>query len=131
MHFTELGINPTIINALTALGFTEPTEIQQKAIPLLLAGTKDLIGLAQTGTGKTAAFGVPLLHMLDLNDRTVQAIVLCPTRELCIQIERELKKYGAQIQGLSVLAVYGGADMGKQINLLKRGVHVVVGTPGR
>jgi ATP-dependent RNA helicase DeaD len=131
MHFNELGINPSITNALTALGFTEPTEIQQKAIPLLLAGTKDLIGLAQTGTGKTAAFGIPLLHMLDLNNRTVQAIVLCPTRELCIQIERELKKYGAQLPGLSVLAVYGGADMGKQINALKRGVHVVVGTPGR
>lgn len=131
MHFNELGINPLITNALTALGFTEPTEIQQKAIPTLLGGTKDLIGLAQTGTGKTAAFGIPLLHMLDLNNRTVQAIVLCPTRELCIQIERELKKYGAQLPGLAVLAVYGGADMGKQINALKRGVHVVVGTPGR
>jgi len=131
MHFTELGINPLIINALTALGFTEPTEIQQKAIPLLLAGTKDLIGLAQTGTGKTAAFGIPLLSMINTESRTVQAIVLCPTRELCIQIERELRKYGAQIPGLSVLAIYGGADMGKQINALKRGVHVVVGTPGR
>ncbi len=131
MHFNELGINPLIINALTALGFTEPTEIQQKAIPLLLAGTKDLIGLAQTGTGKTAAFGIPLLHMIDLNNRAVQAIVLCPTRELCIQIEREIRKYSTQIQGLSVLAVYGGADMGKQINTLSRGVHIVVGTPGR
>lgn len=131
MHFTELGINPTIINALTALGFTEPTEIQKKAIPLLLAGTKDLIGLAQTGTGKTAAFGIPLLHMINTADRNVQAIVLCPTRELCIQIERELRKYGSQTQGLSVLAVYGGADMGKQINALKRGVQIMVGTPGR
>ena len=131
MHFNELGINPLITNALTTLGFTEPTEIQQKAIPLLLAGTKDLIGLAQTGTGKTAAFGIPLLHMIDLNNRAVQAIVLCPTRELCIQIERELRKYSTQIQGLSILAVYGGADMGKQIHSLARGVHVVVGTPGR
>lgn len=131
MTFQEMGINPLITNALTALGFSEPTEIQQKAIPLLLAGTKDLIGLAQTGTGKTAAFGIPLLHNIDLNKRAVQAIVLCPTRELCIQIEREIRKYSAQIQGLSVLAVYGGADMGKQINALKRGVHIVVGTPGR
>lgn len=131
MQFNELGINPLITQALTALGFTEPTEIQKKSIPLLLAGTKDLIGLAQTGTGKTAAFGIPLLHMINISERKVQAIVLCPTRELCIQIERELRKYGAQMPGLAILAVYGGADMGKQISALNRGVHVVVGTPGR
>jgi ATP-dependent RNA helicase DeaD len=131
MHFNDLGINPAILNALTTLGFAEPTEIQIKTIPLLLNGTHDLIGLAQTGTGKTAAFGIPLLQMIDTTLNQVQAIVLCPTRELCIQIERELRKYGVQIPRLKITAIYGGSDIARQISALERGTHIIVGTPGR
>jgi ATP-dependent RNA helicase DeaD len=131
MHFNELGINPAIIEALGQLGFVQPTEIQEKTIPLLLQGTKDLIGLAQTGTGKTAAFGIPLLHMIDPAMRHVQAIVLCPTRELCVQIERELRKYSAQLPAIKITALYGGSDIAKQIHALTRGTHIIVGTPGR
>jgi len=131
MNFSELGINPDILKSIEAMGFTTPTPIQLKSIPVLLAGDRDYIGLAQTGTGKTAAFGLPLIQSVDLNNRKTQVFVLCPTRELCLQIGRELTKYAMFVKGLSIVSVYGGVDIRRQITQLKRGAHVVIGTPGR
>ena len=99
--FEELNLNSDIIKGIAELGFTEPTPIQQEAIPQLLEGGRDLIGLAKTGTGKTAAFGLPLLHLLDFESRTTQALILAPTRELCVQITRDLVSYGKFIEGFS------------------------------
>lgn len=129
--FAELGLNEKLVKAIDELGYKEPTPIQQQAIPVLLAGTKDLIGLAQTGTGKTAAFGLPLLQLIDDKQRFPQALVVCPTRELCMQIVNEInlfKKFSAII---NVVAVYGGASIISQIREIKRGVQIVVATPGR
>ncbi len=129
--FEGLGLHENLLQAVTALGYTQPTPIQEKAIPVLLSGTKDLVGLAQTGTGKTAAFGLPLLHLLKVEHRFPQALVVCPTRELCMQIVSELELFKKFMTGVQVLAVYGGTSIGMQIRDLKRGVQIVVATPGR
>jgi len=129
--FSELGLDEKLVKATDALGFVNPTPIQEKAIPVLLSGTKDLIGLAQTGTGKTAAFGLPLLHLVDAAKRYPQALVVCPTRELCLQIVNEIEQFKKFIPGMNVLAVYGGSSIGMQIRDLKRGIQIVVATPGR
>lgn len=132
MHnFSELGLKSELLEAVSALGFTEPTPIQVQAIPVLLSGTTDFVGLAQTGTGKTAAFGLPLLHLINPADRFVQALILAPTRELGLQIHSDLEKFAANLGQVHVVPVYGGAPIQKQINDIKRGVQVVVATPGR
>ena len=129
--FEGLGLHENLLQAVTALGYSQPTPIQEKAIPVLVSGTKDLVGLAQTGTGKTAAFGLPLLHLLKVEHRFPQALVVCPTRELCMQIVSELELFKKFMTGVQVLAVYGGTSIGMQIRDLKRGVQIVVATPGR
>lgn len=120
-----------MVQATDALGYTTPTPIQEKAIPILLSGQKDFVGLAQTGTGKTAAFALPLLHLLDAEKRYPQALVVCPTRELCLQIVNEIEQFKKFMPQMHVVAVYGGASIGLQIRDLRRGVQVVVATPGR
>jgi ATP-dependent RNA helicase DeaD len=129
--FEALGIDARLIQATDELGYVNPTAIQEQAIPILLSGTKDFIGLAQTGTGKTAAFGLPLLHIIDAAAKHPQALVVCPTRELCLQIVKEIELFKKYMTGVSVVAVYGGASIGLQIRDLKRGVQIVVATPGR
>lgn len=129
--FESLGLEEGILASIQQLGFTQPTPIQEKAIPVLLQGTKDFIGLAQTGTGKTAAFGLPLLHLIRKEDRFPQALVVCPTRELCLQIANDLNAFKPKKAHISVTAVYGGTSIGEQIRELKRGTHIVVATPGR
>lgn len=129
--FEGLGLDERLVQATDALGFKQPTPIQEKAIPVLLSGTKDLVGLAQTGTGKTAAFGLPLLQLVAENDRYPQALVVCPTRELCLQIVNEVELFKKFIPNMHVLAVYGGSSIGLQIKDLRRGVQIVVATPGR
>ncbi|MBC8035119.1 MAG: DEAD/DEAH box helicase [Chitinophagaceae bacterium] len=131
MTFEGLGIDPRLVQATDELGFVNPTQIQEKSIPVLLSGTKDFIGLAQTGTGKTAAFGIPLLQLIDSKERYPQALVVCPTRELCMQIVNEVELFKKFMPGIHVLAVYGGTSITMQIRDLKRGVHIVVATPGR
>lgn len=129
--FEGLGLDARLVQATDALGFKNPTPIQEKAIPVLLSGTKDLVGLAQTGTGKTAAFGLPLLHLIDAQKKHPQALVVCPTRELCMQIVSELELFKKFMAGVHVAAVYGGTSIGQQIRDLKRGAHIVAATPGR
>lgn len=129
--FGELGLQENILKAIDDLGFTQPTPIQEKAIPVLLSGTKDLIGLAQTGTGKTAAFGLPLLQLSDTSKKYPQALVVCPTRELCMQIVNELENFKKYVSGIHIVAVYGGASISMQIRDIRRGVQIVVATPGR
>jgi len=131
MTFEGLGLDARLVQATDALGFTTPTPIQEQAIPVLLSGTKDLVGLAQTGTGKTAAFGLPLLQLVDEQQKHPQALVVCPTRELCMQIVTEVELFKKFIPGMHVIAVYGGTSIGLQIRDLKRGVQIVVATPGR
>ncbi len=131
MTFEGLGIDERLIQATNELGYVNPTPIQEQAIPVLLSGTKDFIGLAQTGTGKTAAFGLPLLHIIDAAAKHPQALVVCPTRELCLQIVKEIELFKKYIKGVSVVAVYGGTSIGLQIRDLKKGVQIVVATPGR
>jgi ATP-dependent RNA helicase DeaD len=129
--FNETGLKPEIIAAITDMGFEKPTPIQAKSIPQLLSSDRDIIALAQTGTGKTAAFGLPAVHLTEVTDRSTQTIILCPTRELCLQIAKDLNKFAAKIKGLSVLAVYGGTSIDTQIRALRKGAQIVVGTPGR
>src|SRR5437764_4144156 len=129
--FNELGLNEEILKSVEELGYTQPTPIQEKAIPVLLSGTKDFVGLAQTGTGKTAAYGLPLLQLINVENRFPQALVVCPTRELCIQIVKEIELFKKHIKGVHVVAVYGGTSISLQIRDLKRGVQIVVATPGR
>ncbi|MDH7462901.1 DEAD/DEAH box helicase [Chitinophagaceae bacterium 26-R-25] len=131
MTFEELGIDERLVKATSALGFVNPTQIQEKAIPVLLSGTKDFIGLAQTGTGKTAAFGIPLLQVINAAEKHPQALVVCPTRELCMQIVNEIELFKKFMPGVHVVAVYGGTSISMQIRDLKRGVQIVVATPGR
>lgn len=128
--FNSLALNPSILSALVELGFESPSPIQAQSIPVLLAGS-DLIAQAQTGTGKTAAFGLPLLQRLDLRQHAPQAIILTPTRELAIQVAEALKSYARHLEGFRVLPIYGGQDFQLQLKGLKRGAQVVVGTPGR
>jgi ATP-dependent RNA helicase DeaD len=129
--FEALGIEEGLLQSIKALGFTEPTPIQEKAIPVLLQGTKDFIGLAQTGTGKTAAFGLPLLQLINKQDKFPQALIICPTRELCLQITNDLATFKKGVAHISVTAVYGGTSITLQIRDLKKGTQIVVATPGR
>ena len=129
--FQELGLNQDLLNAVADLGFTKPSEVQEKAIPTLLAEERDLVALAQTGTGKTAAFGFPMLQKINIDSRTTQGLILSPTRELCLQITNELKLYGKYCKGLNVVAIYGGASITEQARQVKRGAQIIVATPGR
>ncbi|REE79910.1 ATP-dependent RNA helicase DeaD [Lutibacter oceani] len=129
--FKELGLNKNIIKALTDLGYENPTEIQLKAIPQVLATDQDLKAFAQTGTGKTAAFSLPILEQIDLESKNTQAIILSPTRELALQIANNIEEFSKYTDGFRTAAVYGGANIEEQIRKLKKGVHIVVGTPGR
>lgn len=129
--FEGLGINNDILKGLSALGFAEPTPVQAQVIPLMLKKQIDLVSLAQTGTGKTAAFGVPLIQKTNPKSKKTQGLVLCPTRELCVQVSRDLEAFARHVEGLKVLAVYGGASIEPQIKALRRGVQVIVATPGR
>ena len=129
--FEALGLNEPLVHAIADLGFEIPTPIQEKAIPILLSGTTDFVGLAQTGTGKTAAFGMPLLQLIEVTQKHPQALIVCPTRELCLQICNDLMEYKKYLKGVAAEAVYGGASIVMQIRALKKGVHIVVATPGR
>ncbi len=131
MTFEETGLKPEILSAISEMGFEQPTPIQEKTIPHLLNNANDLVALAQTGTGKTAAFGLPVLNHLDTSSNQVQVLVLCPTRELCLQITRDLDSFSKNMKGQRNIAVYGGADIKKQISDLRAGGQIVVGTPGR
>ena len=129
--FEALGLNEQLVRAVTELGFETPTSIQEKAIPVLLSGTTDFMGLAQTGTGKTAAFGLPLLQLIDPSQRHPQALIVCPTRELCLQITNDIEAFKKHSRNIYTEAVYGGASIMMQMRNLKKGVHIVVATPGR
>lgn len=131
MLFSELGLSTDIQKGIGDLGFVNPTPIQEKVIPLLLEGKRDIIGLAQTGTGKTAAFGLPALGYINVSKNVPQLLVLSPTRELCLQITRDLENFSKYINGIHIVAVYGGAPIDKQLYELRRGAHIVVATPGR
>ena len=129
--FKELGLNEDLLHAITDLGFETPSDVQAKAIPILLEKDVDLVALAQTGTGKTAAFGFPMLQKIDIASRTTQGLILSPTRELCLQITNELKLYGKYCKGVNIVASYGGASISEQARDVKRGAQIVVATPGR
>jgi len=129
--FSESNLSPEILKAVGELGFESPTEIQKQTIPFISTDTRDLIALAQTGTGKTAAFSLPILDMIDASSRKIQLLVLCPTRELCLQITKDIKNYSKYINGLKTTAVYGGSSIMDQIRSLKEKPQIIVGTPGR
>ncbi|EKT4497949.1 DEAD/DEAH box helicase [Flavobacterium psychrophilum] len=129
--FEQLGLTESLLRAIIDLGFENPTEVQEKAIPMLLEKDIDLVALAQTGTGKTAAFGFPVIQKIDANNRNTQALILSPTRELCLQITNELKNYSKYEKGINVVAVYGGASITEQARDIKRGAQIIVATPGR
>ncbi len=129
--FEALGLNSALLNAVTDLGFETPSEVQEKSIPLLLEDEIDLVALAQTGTGKTAAFGFPLIQKIDSQSRTTQGLILSPTRELCLQITKEIQLYSKYVKGLNTVAIYGGASITDQARQIKRGAQIVVATPGR
>jgi len=129
--FEALGLQKSLIDAVSDLGFEKPSEVQEKAIPILLESETDLVALAQTGTGKTAAFGFPLIQKIDANSRTTQGLILSPTRELCLQITNEIKLYSKYEKNINVVAIYGGASITDQARQIKRGAQIVVATPGR
>lgn len=129
--FNMLGLRDEIVTAISELGFTTPTPIQEKAIPVFLERSSDLIALAQTGTGKTAAFGLPILSNLRTDDRFTQALIISPTRELCMQITNDLKNYSKHLNDVRIVAVYGGSSITEQIRAIRAGVHIIVATPGR
>ena len=129
--FEELGVSPEIRKAIEEMGYENPMPVQEEVIPYLLGENNDVVALAQIGTGKTAAFGLPLLQQIDVKNRVPQSLILCPTRELCLQIAGDLNDYSKYIDGLKVLPVYGGSSIDSQIRSLKRGVHIIVATPGR
>jgi ATP-dependent RNA helicase DeaD len=129
--FEQLGLNESLLLAIKDLGFENPSEVQEKAIPLLLEKDTDIVALAQTGTGKTAAFGFPLIQKIDAENRETQALILSPTRELCLQITNEIKLYSKYIKGLHTVAVYGGASITEQAKDIRRGAQIIVATPGR
>ena len=131
MTFEELGLKAEILQGVEALGFVNPTPVQERTIPFMLNETKDLVALAQTGTGKTAAFGLPILHLLDATKAKTQALVLSPTRELCIQISKDLKNYAAFMPDMHIVPVYGGEDIRVQLRQLDRTPQIIVATPGR
>jgi ATP-dependent RNA helicase DeaD len=129
--FEQLGLNESLLLAIKDLGFENPSEVQEKAIPVLLEQDTDLVALAQTGTGKTAAFGFPLIQKIDAENRSTQALILSPTRELCLQITNEIKQYSKYVNGLHTVAIYGGASITEQAREIKRGAQIIVATPGR
>ena len=129
--FEEMGLSPSILKAIKEIGFEQPMPVQEKVIPLLLEKATDIVALAQTGTGKTAAFGLPLVELTDTSTRNTQAVVLCPTRELCIQITNDLLNFAKYSGSLRILPVYGGSSIDNQLRELKKGVHIIVATPGR
>ncbi len=129
--FEDLGLSPETLKAVKDLGFEQPTEIQEKVLPVLMEKQLDIIALSQTGTGKTAAYSLPIIEKIDLEGWQTQALILSPTRELCIQISKDIQSYAKYIPGLRVVPVYGGADIQKQIRDLKKGAHIIVATPGR
>ena len=131
MKFSEIKLNKNIQKSLKELNFEEATPVQEKAIPFLLENNQDLISLAQTGTGKTAAFGLPIINKVDVKKKRPQSIILCPTRELCLQISKDLKLFASNSKDLRITPIYGGSDIRKQMRELKMGSHIVVGTPGR
>ena len=124
-EFEKLGLSQPLVDAVEALGFVSPTPIQAKAIPILLEDERDFVGLAQTGTGKTAAFGLPLIELIDTDSKHTQAVIIAPTRELCIQITKELHNFGKNLKKLRIVPVYGGADIRSQIREIKRGAHII------
>ena len=130
LRFEDLHLSKEMQKAVAGLDYEEATPIQYQSIPYILKG-KDIIGQAQTGTGKTAAFGIPTLEMVDPENRKVQAVILCPTRELAIQVAEELKKLSKYKKGVEILPIYGGQPIERQINGLKKGVQIIIGTPGR
>jgi len=129
--FNELGLSPEVLQGVEPLGFTHPTPVQENIIPLVLETPNDIVGLAQTGTGKTAAFGLPLLEQINPHNRNTQVLILAPTRELCMQITADLQNYAAALNELRIVSVYGGASIEKQIKALKKGAHIIAATPGR
>ncbi len=131
MTFDQLGLNESLLQAISDMGFEKPSAIQEKAIPTLLTEDRDLVALAQTGTGKTAAFGFPLLQHIDAQSKTTQGLIIAPTRELCLQITNEMKLYSKHVKGLRVVAVYGGANINEQAREISRGAQIIVATPGR
>ncbi|MEM8765328.1 MAG: DEAD/DEAH box helicase [Bacteroidota bacterium] len=129
--FEELGLSQPLLDAISDLGFEKPSEVQEKAIPVLLENETDLVALAQTGTGKTAAFGFPMIQKIQADSRTTQGLILSPTRELCLQITNELQLYSKHVKGLRTVAIYGGASITEQARQIKKGAQIVVATPGR
>ncbi|GAB5399928.1 MAG: DEAD/DEAH box helicase [Aureisphaera sp.] len=129
--FQQLGLEENLLQAISDMGFETPSEVQEKTIPILLQEETDIVSLAQTGTGKTAAFGFPMLQKINAESRTTQGLILSPTRELCLQITSELKNYGKYVKGLNVVAVYGGASISEQASKIKKGAQIIVATPGR
>ena len=129
--FQELGLNEALLKAIEDMGFEHPSEVQEKTIPILLEKDTDIVSLAQTGTGKTAAFGFPMLQKIDAKSRTTQGLILSPTRELCLQITQEIKNYSKHIKGVNVVAIYGGASITDQARAVKKGAQILVATPGR
>jgi ATP-dependent RNA helicase DeaD len=129
--FHDLGLNEALLQAVEDMGFEHPSEVQEKAIPILLEKETDIVSLAQTGTGKTAAFGFPMLQKIDIKSRTTQGLILSPTRELCLQITQELKNYSKHMKGVNVVAIYGGASITDQAKAVKKGAQILVATPGR
>ncbi|PXA04477.1 DEAD/DEAH box helicase [Coraliomargarita sinensis] len=128
--FTDLGLSPQLLDGIHKLGFESPSPIQAQTIPAILSG-KDIVGLSQTGSGKTAAFGLPALQAVDINQKEAQVLVLCPTRELAVQVCAEIHRLGSALKGLSAVPVYGGAPIDRQMRAMRKGAHVIVGTPGR
>lgn len=131
MTFSDLGLRSQVVKAVTDMGFEQPTPIQEKAIPHLLLSKSDFVGLAQTGTGKTAAFGLPLVHRITSSQRYPKGLIICPTRELCLQIANDLKAYSKHEKAVTIEAVYGGTDIRRQMTSIKAGVAIIVATPGR
>ena len=129
-NFNELNLSPLVMRAISDLGYEKPSPIQAETLPILLGEPTDFLGLAATGTGKTAAFGIPLLERIDPTARTVQALILCPTRELALQVAGQINLLG-KYKGLRALPIYGGSDYATQIRGLRDGISIVVGTPGR
>jgi len=129
--FENSGLNPEVLKAIADLGFTTPTPVQAQTLPILLSGDEDLVALAQTGTGKTAAFGLPMLNRINQKNKDTQALILCPTRELCLQITNDLTAFAKYMPQVYITAIYGGAPIGVQARQLSKGSQIVVGTPGR
>jgi ATP-dependent RNA helicase DeaD len=129
--FENLGVEPAVVKAIAEMGFETPTPIQEQTIPVFLENERDILGLAQTGTGKTAAFGLPIIQLLNYHSKHPQALIICPTRELCLQISRDLTAFSKFKDTVNIVAVYGGSSIEKQISEIRRGAHIIVATPGR